>query len=295
MALKGGSTGQNGSTNAVPLLQRDLEGARNAFKSGDAEASALAHSTKSLPGAGHHSTEPHVEGGEFIKSVVFGGLDGILTSFAIVAGAAGAGLGVKAVLAIGISNVLADALAMGVGEYLSSKSERDYVREEHARETWEFENHPSGEISEMVEIFTSRGMAADDAREVTERMAKYPEFFVNLMMTEELGLQAPDDDDNTVLKGGVMFGSFATFGMLPVLGYVITAWVLRNAEDGGSETTMLIVACVVTGITLLGLGAFKAHFAHKRYLRSALETLVLGGACASLSYSVGLALSSISL
>lgn len=145
----------------------------------------------------------------------------------------------------------------------------------------------------MVEIFTNRGMSAEDAREVTVRMAKYPEFFVNLMMTEELGLQAPDDNDQTVLKGAVMFGSFASFGMLPVLGYVLTAWVLRDAEPGSGETTMLIVACIVTGVTLLALGAFKAHFAHKRYFRSALETLVLGGACALLSYNVGLALSSI--
>lgn len=148
MSKTTGASG-NGSTNSVPLLQRDLEGARSAYKTGDASASALAHSTKALPSA-EHNAEPHVEGGEFIKSIVFGGLDGILTSFAIVAGAAGAGLSVKAVLAIGISNVLADALAMGVGEYLSSKSEREYVREEHARETWEFENYPTGEISESA-------------------------------------------------------------------------------------------------------------------------------------------------
>lgn len=86
---------------------------------------------------------------------MFGGLDGILTSFAIVAGSAGAQLSVPAVLAIGISNVLADALAMGVGEYLSSKSEEEYTREERSREEWEFDNFP--------EVHSREGQASPGA------------------------------------------------------------------------------------------------------------------------------------
>lgn len=150
MAPKASAT--NGSA-AVPLLQRDLEGARSAFTARDVNASAVAHASKAaagVAGAPHHSAEPHVQGGEYVKLLVFGGLDGILTSFAIVAGAAGVGLSVKAVLGIGISNVLADALAMGVGEYLSTKSEHEYIREEHARESWEFKNHPDGEVAESA-------------------------------------------------------------------------------------------------------------------------------------------------
>mmetsp|Transcript_9768 Transcript_9768/g.26548 ORF Transcript_9768/g.26548 Transcript_9768/m.26548 type:complete len:296 (+) Transcript_9768:100-987(+) len=284
------------STASLPLLDRDLQGARNAFSKRDKEASARAHSAVTVPnGTTDHSAEPHVEGGEFIKSFVFGGLDGILTSFAIVAGSAGAGLGVGAVLAIGISNVLADALAMGVGEYLSTKTEHEYIAEERAREAWELENYPEGEITEMVGIFVERGMSHEDATEVITRMAKYPDFFVNLMMTEELGLQVPDEGNQSLLKGVVMFCAFATFGMLPIFGYVATDWVVKDAAGNGEEQpmTMLIAACTVTSVTLFALGAFKAHFAHKKYLRSGLETLMLGGACATLSYNVGLALSSL--
>mmetsp|Transcript_9769 Transcript_9769/g.26553 ORF Transcript_9769/g.26553 Transcript_9769/m.26553 type:complete len:342 (+) Transcript_9769:100-1125(+) len=330
------------STASLPLLDRDLQGARNAFSKRDKEASARAHSAVTVPnGTTDHSAEPHVEGGEFIKSFVFGGLDGILTSFAIVAGSAGAGLGVGAVLAIGISNVLADALAMGVGEYLSTKTEHEYIAEERAREAWELENYPEGEITEsacayacsyyveqapwplvsavlapislasvrvpacasspvcrhaaVVGIFVERGMSHEDATEVITRMAKYPDFFVNLMMTEELGLQVPDEGNQSLLKGVVMFCAFATFGMLPIFGYVATDWVVKDAAGNGEEQpmTMLIAACTVTSVTLFALGAFKAHFAHKKYLRSGLETLMLGGACATLSYNVGLALSSL--
>lgn len=153
MLANGTKSAVNSSTAAVPLLQRDLGGARAAFTTRDAGASESAHKAKgnistSPSGAPVRNAEPHVQGGEFVKLIVFGGLDGILTSFAIVAGAAGVGLGVKAVLAIGISNVLADALAMGVGEYLSTKSEHEYITEEHARESWEFKNFPEGEVAE---------------------------------------------------------------------------------------------------------------------------------------------------
>jgi hypothetical protein len=141
------SNSAQGASIAVPLLQRDLSGARAAYTDRDTEASAVAHKAKTLT---HGRNEPHVEGGEYVKLVVFGGLDGILTSFAIVAGAAGVGLSVKAVLGIGISNVLADALAMAVGEYLSTKSEKEYIAEERSREAWEFKNFPEGEVAEST-------------------------------------------------------------------------------------------------------------------------------------------------
>jgi DNA damage-binding protein 1 len=124
--------------------------------------------------------------------MIFGGLDGILTSFAIVAGAAGGNLSTNVVLILGFSNIFADALAMGVGEFLSSKAENEWILSERKREEWEFENFPDGEIKEMVEIYEERGMSHDDAALVIHTMAKYKDFFVDVMMTQELQLQVPD-------------------------------------------------------------------------------------------------------
>lgn len=124
--------------------------------------------------------------------MIFGGLDGILTSFAIVAGAAGGNLSTNVVLILGFSNIFADALAMGVGEFLSSKAENEWILSERKREEWEFENFPDGEIKEMVEIYEDRGMSHDDAVLVIHTMAKYKDFFVDVMMTQELQLQVPD-------------------------------------------------------------------------------------------------------
>jgi VIT1/CCC1 family predicted Fe2+/Mn2+ transporter len=126
--------------------------------------------------------------------MIFGGLDGILTSFAIVAGAAGGNLSSGVVMILGFSNIFADALSMGVGEFLSSKAENEWILSERRREEWELENYPEGEIKEMVEIYEARGMSKEDAELVISTMAKYKDLFVDIMMTQELELQVPEAD-----------------------------------------------------------------------------------------------------
>jgi DNA damage-binding protein 1 len=88
--------------------------------------------------------------GELLKSIIFGGLDGILTSFAIIAGAAGGSLSIETILILGFSNIFADALSMGVGEFLSSSAHNEWVLSERKREQWEMDNYPEGEIREMI-------------------------------------------------------------------------------------------------------------------------------------------------
>merc|ERR1712118_470429 len=110
-----------------------------------------------------------------------------------------------------------------------------------------------GEVVEMIELYESRGMSREDATVVVTRMAKYKQFFLNIMMTEELCLPAPEP----------MF--------IP----------------GLTEHQLFIVACVITAIALLGLGAFKARFNEKYYIQSGVETVVLGGACATIAFVVG--------
>ena len=152
-----------------PLVGRDLDAARRAYEVGNEnaamEASRAAHSV-SVNGM---AVEQHEQSGGRLKGIVFGGLDGILTSFAIISGSVGASLGPVAMLALGVSNVLADALSMGAGEYLSSRSYNSYVRKEREREAWELQNYPAGEIAEMVELFVARGMSREDAEFVIQR------------------------------------------------------------------------------------------------------------------------------
>ncbi|ETO31266.1 hypothetical protein RFI_05854 [Reticulomyxa filosa] len=110
------------------------------------------------------SEENHKNLGEIVKSVVYGGLDGIITTFAIVSSVHGANLPQAVVLVVGFANVIANAFSMGIGDYLSESAEFDYARSERNREKWEFENFKEGEIMEMVEIYEKKGMISKNKK-----------------------------------------------------------------------------------------------------------------------------------
>jgi vacuolar iron transporter family protein len=240
------STTTDESTALVP------NAARKAYDGQDPEASKNFHDTRDM------STEMHQTEGGFLKPLIFGGLDGILTSFAIVAGAAGGSMPIPVILVLGFSNIFADALAMGVGEFLSSKAENEWILSERKRENWEMENYPEGEIREMIDIYKERGMSHEDAVTVINTMAKYKDFFVDVMMAEELQLQVPEADHKveSMKEGVAMFCAFASFGSLPLLGYVIIPATFPSLP----EEMLFTAACVVTGVVLFLMGSVKSIF-----------------------------------
>jgi DNA damage-binding protein 1 len=255
--------------------------AREAFEAADAEASRIAHDKKKL----EQSEEGHKTEGGLLKPVIFGGLDGILTSFAIVAGAAGGNLSPEVVLILGFSNIFADALSMGVGEFLSSKAENEWILSERKREAWEVENFIEGEIAEMVEIYEDKGMSHEDAVEVITRIAKYKDVFVDIMMKEELELQVPEENhvEESMKEGCVMFASFAFFGALPLLGYVV----IPALFPALSTDILFVSACVITGCVLFFMGTLKSLVTTQHFIQAGLETLLLGGACATVAFTIG--------
>jgi vacuolar iron transporter family protein len=257
------------------VQMRSLDAAKAAHKSNDIEASKAAHDTKVS-----HS-ENHSKVGGHIKSIVFGGLDGIITTFAVVAGAAGGGLSVDVILILGFSSVFADAVSMGVGDALSTKAENEYILAEKRREEWELENYPEGEIEEMIDLYEKKGLPRKDAETVINIMAKHKEFFVDVMMAEELELQVPAEDDNPWVDGGVTFCSFVFFGTIPLLAYAV----FYSVELYDSER--FIIACCLTAICLFALGVTKSRFTEQNWLSAGSEILTLGGAVAGLAYFLG--------
>mmetsp|Transcript_23159 Transcript_23159/g.34190 ORF Transcript_23159/g.34190 Transcript_23159/m.34190 type:complete len:279 (+) Transcript_23159:256-1092(+) len=253
--------------------------ARRAFAGQDVEASRKFHDTRD------RNEEEHKSEGGLLKPMIFGGLDGILTSFAIVAGAAGGNLNSSVVLILGFSNIFADALSMGVGEFLSSKAENEWVLSERRREAWELENYPEGEIQEMIEIFEEKGMSHEDSELVVKTMSKYKDFFVDIMMTQELELQVPEEDHvaESFREGLIMFSSFAFFGSLPILGYVVFPSLFPQMSDN----QLFGCACAVTGCVLFLLGSVKSTLCASNWFTSGVETLLLGGACATVAYTIG--------
>ncbi len=262
-------------------ITRNLEKAREAWQRKDEEMSIKAHQVK----------EPHeTKKGQYIKSIVYGGLDGIITTFAIVAGITGAKMNPSTVLILGIANLLADAISMGVGDYLSTKSEIEYQKKERSREKWEVENYPEGEKLEIVQLFHDKGMSKEDARKIAAILENNKKAWIDTMMIQELGF--PDDKESALKNGGITFLSFIIFGIIPLFSYILA---LLVPTIGRESTTLFVLAIFLTAVTLFILGALKTRITKRNIFLSGLESLVVGGLAAGAAYILGDLLSGITL
>mmetsp|Transcript_8811 Transcript_8811/g.8882 ORF Transcript_8811/g.8882 Transcript_8811/m.8882 type:complete len:283 (-) Transcript_8811:412-1260(-) len=218
----------------------------------------------------------------YLKSIIFGGIDGVLISISIISAAEGGDFTWRVVLCIGLSCVLANALHYGIGEYLSSKAHRDFVNTEKRREKWEFKNFKEGEVTEMINIFEEKGMSRPDAELVVRKISEYDNFFVNMMITEELGLQIPDEDDAALLKDSiVMFLSFTIFGCLPFMIYFTGPWQLVE------PTMMFIVSITMAAVILFLLGVAKSSFSSVFWFYGGIESLIMGVIHTGTAYGFG--------
>jgi VIT1/CCC1 family predicted Fe2+/Mn2+ transporter len=259
------------------MLSRNLDRAREAFKKKDVELSKKAHQ-ESLEAEEKHKQEH----GQYIKSLIYGGLDGIITTFAVVAGVAGASLSAGIVLILGFANLIADGLSMAIGDYLSTKAEEEYKQAERQRELWEVENYPEGEKKELVELYMARGLTWEDAATITDIISKNKKAWVDIMMIEELGII--EEKESPLKNAVVTFFSFAFFGFIPLIAYVITKVIAIGIFP-------FSLACILTGITLFSLGALKVKVTDRNWFVSGIEMLVVGGIAAASAYGIGVLLS----
>ena len=162
-------------------ISKRLEDVRKAFAQGNVKASALAHSPQRIIQA----TEEHGgAGSQYLGETVYGGLDGIITTFAVVSGVAGAQLGTPIILILGLANLFADGFSMATGAYLSAKGEKEYYQREWQREAWEVEHFAEGERAELHEVYRRRGYTEDEARQLVEIQSREPRRWVKAMMVE---------------------------------------------------------------------------------------------------------------
>lgn len=233
--------------------------------------------------------EHHGRSRRYIKSIVYGGLDGIITTFAVVAAVAGGSVATSVVLILGFANIFADGFSMGFGDFLSTKAEIDFNRTERKREKWECENYLEGEKREMIEIYMSKGLSETDATTIVDILAKDLNVFVDVMMVEELGIMPEDEKENPLKNGVVTFVSFLVFGCVPLLAYIGTGglnqWLYSIIHV--HIDIVFIMACLLTVCTLFTLGAFKGKLTGKRWWVSGILMILNGGFAAALSYLIG--------
>lgn len=265
----------NNGTTAVEI--KSYNKAREAFRLRDIAMTRAEHAKKSSL---DHAETHGGTGSEYIKSIVFGGLDGIITVFAIITAAAGSGGDWRTILVFGFANCVADAFAMGFGEYVSGAAEREFALKEREREEWEVANCPDVEIQEMIELYQEKGINEEDAKEFVSIISKDPKIFVDFMMVDELGILIDVSDKHGPLKQGfVMFCSFFLFGMAPLVAYF----------SGRGRGTDGVFACSValTGIALAILGATKGYLTSLSIPKSAFLMLLNGCISGGVSYSMG--------
>lgn len=233
------------------------------------------------------STVSHQEkhgqtGSAYVKSIVFGGLDGIITTFSIVAAVAGASLSPEIVLMMGFANLLSDGISMGLGDYLSESAEIEYIRSERKRESYELEEAPEKELQEMLDIYKEKGVKEEDAQQILSTMMKYKELYLDHMMVLELGLQSPDENENPAKNGLVTFGSFVLFGSVPMWVYVVI-WATDYTDRQGAFG----IACAFTAMTMFLLGSTQASITKQSTLKTGATMMLNGCIAAAAAYLIG--------
>ena len=233
----------------------------------------------------HHLHEKHGGNGiaSYLKEIVYGGNDGIITTFAVVAGFSGAQAGhlggtipLITVLLFGCANLFADGLSMGLGNFLSIRADQDIYRTEKAKEEYEVEHARENEIAETQYLFEAQGFSKKDASVMTEICAKNPVFWVDFMMKYELGMHDPEED-SAWKNGCATFLSFIIFGAIPLLPYILFTDLMFH----------FYWSCVFTALALITLGLIRSLLSGQSYVRAVLETLLLGGIAAIVAFLVG--------
>ena len=210
-----------------------------------------------------------------IREVVFGAQDGLVSTFAVVAGLAAAGMGHLVVLLGGLVSAVAGVLSMSIGTFLASRAQGQLYASELERERREIRDHPGEEVAELMAALIARGMSRADAVEVARRIARHPDLLLNTLAIFELGL-APQRLGSPVRDAFVMAVAFGAASLVPLLpflaGHLLPAFALSG---------------VATLVALFGVGVAKARVAGVAPIRSGLEVAALAAASGLLSFGLG--------
>ncbi len=213
-----------------------------------------------------------------VKDSVYAANDGIITTFAVVAGAVGASLSPFVVLALGFASLFADGFSMAVGNYVGTRSESDQFSRELAREKKEFTKSVKEVQQEAKTFLLDKGYEEKDARDMAVLMVKNKNFFFDIMISHRLGISYRDVR-YALRAATVTFLAFIVAGSAPLIPYVIFS--------GEKVDTNFIWACVFTGAALFIVGALRTTFSEKKWYNGGAEMLWVGGVAAVISYGVG--------
>jgi VIT1/CCC1 family predicted Fe2+/Mn2+ transporter len=223
----------------------------------------------------------------YIRDFIYGSIDGTVTTFAVVSGAAGAGLSEKVVFILGCANLIADGFSMAVGNYEGVKAEKQLVDKYRAMEAEHIEKVPEGEKEELRQIYKAKGFDGEELNSIVESISTNKEAWIEVMLTEEHGLSTAIG--NPLKAAAITYLAFCWLGLFPLLPYIFQALGLVEIP----KEDLFIISSVLTAITFFSIGAVKGRLVHISQFKSGLSTLLTGGAAALISYYTGKFLSSL--
>lgn len=210
---------------------------------------------------------------DHLKDWVYGGIDGAVTTFAIVAGALGADLATRFVIIMGIANMVADGFSMAAANYTGTRAEQDNLARIRAMEERHIRLDPDGEHEELRQIYARKGFEGEDLDMLVGITTKHKRHWIDVMMAEEHGLALTEQ---SATRAALMtFVAFVVCGSIPLIPFIFLA-----PQPG-------LWALLATGVTFYLIGAVKARWSLAPWWRSGLETLAIGMAAAGIAFLLG--------
>lgn len=222
---------------------------------------------------------------KWLPDFVYGGMDGAVTTFAIVAGVAGAQLSTAVVLILGFANLFADGFSMAVGKYSSDRAERERIQRVRCQLDERIHTDPSGEREALAKVLAGRGFTGENLTSAVQVISANEAVWIDTMMRHKYHLI---DDHIDPLRGAVTtFVAFNLIGFIPLAGYVL------NPLLGISSEQLFLWTAAATLFALFVVGGIKGKLLGQKWGWSGLETMAIGGVAATIAYLVGYTLRNI--
>jgi len=223
---------------------------------------------------------------EYFKEVIYGGIDGIVTTFAVVAGFVGAAassdstmqLTFVVVLLFGLANLFADAASMGLGNFLSVRSEKDLYNAARKTEAKRVQTNPQAELALTISMLQEKGFSLEDSATVANIYLTNQEYLLDFIMNNKLEMSDPRGT-NPALTGFATFISFMFFGVIPLLPFILI--------PSGSISTVFTLSVLGTFLALVSLGLLKWRVVGGPIMSALGEVVTVGGVAALIAYYVG--------
>ena len=220
--------------------------------------------------------EPTHYNGQRLRDFVFGFSDGMVTTLAIISALSAAAVGNTLIIFAGIANVIADAISMALGGYISSKSQIEVYKNAERKEKMEMEEVPDIEREEIREIYRQKGFSGKLLEDVVKKITSNKKVWLEVMMHDELGLSRDVLNEKPNIVGLTIFAGFVIAGFVPVIPYLFLP-----------VTEAFQVAVPLAFISLFVMGSLRSIFTGRSWLKSGLEVLAIGLLATAAAYFVG--------